>query len=249
MNKFLLFFCLLWSLIPSVTFSASPYFEWEVLVTEHFEIIYHKPQKELATQYAFAAEESYRLLAPVFSDLPQKTVVALDDSTDLTNGSATFLPYNWISIYPALPNSGESLDEYGFWPTSIMIHELTHIANFQPVSGFYTPFTYIFGRVVTPNTLLPRWYLEGLAVDTESRYTSFGRLRTSRAQGMLRAITKGQSFNNFGVDQINEVSSHTWPYGERPYFFGSLLQKSHTPGKVEPTLRKKSSFFNRWSAL
>lgn len=225
-NLFLTYVFVLIGILHSPSTMAAPDFEWQVLETKHFEVIYHAPQKELALMYAFAAEESYKILSEVFSDLPKKTVLALDDGTDLTNGSATFLPYNWITIYPALPNPGESLDEYGFWPTSIMIHELTHIANFQPASGFYTPLLYLMGRIITPNALLPRWYLEGLAVDSESRYTSFGRLRSSRTQGILRALSVENKFKSFGIDQINEVLTNTWPFGERPYYFGSLLQKS-----------------------
>lgn len=217
---------------------SSPYFVWKVLETEHFEILYNESQKELALKYAFSAEESYRILEKIFSDLPSKTVVVIDDSTDLTNGSATFIPYDWITIFPALPNPGESLDQYGFWPTSIMIHELTHIANFQPASGFYTPLVYLMGRIVAPNAFLPRWYLEGLAVDSESRYTSFGRLRSSRTQGILRSLSQDKSFHRFGIDQINEVSTPTWPFGERPYYFGSLLQKSLVD-RGSPDLREK----------
>ncbi|HAG91840.1 MAG TPA: hypothetical protein DCL41_08210, partial [Bdellovibrionales bacterium] len=206
--------------------ATAPHFEWEILYTPHFEVIYHKPQKELAKHYAFAAEESYRQLSAVFSDLPETTVLVLDDSTDLTNGSATFLPYNWINIYPALPAEGDSLDHYGYWPTAIMIHEMTHIANFQPVNGVFTPLSWLFGRVIAPNILLPRWYLEGLAVDVESRYTSHGRLRSPRTQGILRALAEENAFDEFSIDRINEVRIPTWPFGERPYFFGSLLQKS-----------------------
>lgn len=210
----------------SLAHATSPYSQWKILESEHFEVFFDKPQKELAVKYLNAAEESYRILQPVFEDLPQKTVLVLDDSTDLTNGSATFLPYNWIQVFPTLPDPGDSLDYYSYWPKAIVIHELTHIANFQPVGGFYTPFRYIFGRIVTPNTLLPRWYLEGLAVDSESRYTLFGRLRAPRTQGMIRALSVRGGFYSFTIDQINEVEIDTWPYGERPYFFGSLLQKS-----------------------
>ncbi|NCN39974.1 hypothetical protein GW916_01865 [bacterium] len=214
------------SVSSSIGYATAPDAEWQTLYTKHFEIIYDKPQKELARHYAFASEQSYATLSKIFSDLPSKIVVVLDDSTDLTNGSATFLPYNWINIYPSLPSVGDSLDHYGYWPTAIMIHELTHIANFQPINGFYTPLYYLFGRIVAPNMLLPRWYLEGLAVDVESRYTSHGRLRAPRSQGMIRALSQDGRLFTYSVDQINEVRIPTWPFGERPYFFGGLLQKS-----------------------
>jgi hypothetical protein len=220
------FFCAGLFLFSAKGFAGDPSFRWKVFETEHFEIFFPEQLRALAKNYAFSAEESHRILSAVFSDLPAKTVVVLDDSTDLTNGSATFLPYDWITVYPALPNAGDSLDEYGYWPKNILIHEYTHIANFQPVGGFYTPFLYLMGRVVTPNMLLPDWYLEGLAVDSESRLTPFGRLRSVRYQGMLRALAQDEAFPRFGIDQINEVTTPTWPYGERPYFFGSLLQKS-----------------------
>lgn len=213
-------------LVSNIAHATSPYASWRVLESEHFEVFYDKPQKALAEKYLRSAEESYKILSTVFSDLPKKTVLVLDDSTDLTNGSATFLPYDWIQIYPSLPDPGDSLDHYGDWPKVIVIHELTHIANFQPVNGAYVPLSFLFGSIVTPNSFLPRWYLEGIAVHSESVYTQHGRLRAPRTQGIVRTLTLSGGFSRFGIDQINEVGIKTWPYGERPYLFGSLLQKS-----------------------
>ncbi len=86
-----------------------------------------------------------------------------------------------------LPTSFDSLDEFGDWALEMMIHEYTHILNMYPAHGIYVPFKWVFGTVVRPNAILPRWWLEGLAVNLESRLTSHGRLKSTETAAAARA--------------------------------------------------------------
>jgi Tol biopolymer transport system component len=209
----------------SLSFAASidPHVHWRSLQTPHFEVIYDRNQKELADTYAVAAEQAYQILSARFSELPNKTYLVLTDITDQANGGATFIPYPIINVYPVLPDSVTSLDYYGNWPLEMMVHEYTHILTFQPRHGFYTPLKYVFGSVIHPNGILPRWYLEGLAVESESRFTDFGRLKSPHTSAELRAISQDGKLQGETIDRINETIIPTYPYGERPYLFGSIL--------------------------
>ncbi len=206
----------------SLAASASPLSSWafRVLRTDHFEIVYRDNQKDLAKRYAVASEQAYELLIPIFKEAPSKTILVITDETDASNGLATFLPYPTIYVYPVLPTTLDSIDEFGDWPLEMVVHEYTHILNMYPAHGFYVPLKWIFGNVVCPNAVLPKWYLEGLAVNLESRLTDHGRLRSSETQAAARVLVNSHRLAEEDIPRINQPDISTWPYGSRPYLFG-----------------------------
>lgn len=196
---------------------------WRTLRTPHFEIIYDRDHKDVAENYAVAAEQAYEVLCTRFSEQPSKTTIVLNDRTDQANGMATFLPYTMIQIYPVLPDSLTTLDYYGDWPVEMVMHEYTHINAFTPVHGWLKPFNYIFGSIAHPTGLLPRWWHEGLAVESETRFTTFGRLKSPRLSAELRAMAQDGTLKRETIDRINETILPEFPYGDRPYLLGSIL--------------------------
>ena len=218
---------------------ASPMPGWvfRVMKTDHFEIIYRTEQKALAKRYALAAEQAYELLIPIFKEAPANTIIVISDETDSSNGLATFLPYPIIYVYPVLPTTLDSIDEYGDWALEMIVHEYTHILNMYPSHGFYLPLRWIFGSVVRPNAILPKWYLEGLAVNLESRLTDHGRLRTSETGAAARVLVQNDLLRGEKIDRINEQDISSWPYGGRPYMFGgwwwNQVQAEKGPGVIE----------------
>lgn len=207
-------------LFPQLAAAIDPRWAYRTLYSPNFELIYREDQKLLAKRYIVAAEQAHELLMPIFKEGPRRTIVVLQDDTDLSNGLANFIPYAHIVIYPVLPTQGDSTDEYGDWPLEVMIHEYAHILNMYPAHGIYWPFKYIFGSVIRPNAILPRWWLEGLAVDLESRLSNHGRLRSSQTQAQARAFVLSDKMKTEDVATINEVESRTYPFGARPYLYG-----------------------------
>lgn len=201
--------------------AIEPRWAFQVLRSAHFEVIYRTDQKDLAQHYALAGEQVRELLMPIFKEGPDKTIVVINDDTDDSNGQATFLPYPMITVFPVLPKTLDSIDDYGDWIFELMLHEYTHILNMYPAHGVYVPFQYIFGNVIRPNALLPKWYLEGLAVNLESRLSDFGRLRSDQTQASARALVLAQRLPTEDIAKINEQEIDQWPYGARPYLFGS----------------------------
>lgn len=210
--------------LTTPAYADDPSIEWHKIETEHFEILFDSKHYSLAKDFARHAETAWLTLAPVLRTWPDKTVVVLDDSSDFANGSATGFPRPTIRLFPATPNPGETIGDMGPWNHELIMHEYTHVLNFQPAHGVFHTLRNLFGAIVRPNLMLPRWYLEGLAVETETRFSpSGGRLRSPDFTAIPRAMVQDGFLRREDISRINEVSIPDWPGGSRPYLLGGLV--------------------------
>jgi hypothetical protein len=214
-----------------------PSIEWKKIVTPHFEILFDASHPLTAQHYANRLEIAYAQLKPSFSMAPQHWVVVLNDRTDLTNGYVTAIPYGIMMLYPAPPESTGTLSEYDDWEQNLVTHELTHAFSMNNVMEPFRTLRSIFGTIVTPNMFLPRWWLEGVAVYTETRLSQKGRLRSAYQDASIRAWVIDEKWLSVNFPEINEVSLSTWPYGARPYIFGSLMWAEMIAQKGDQTIK------------
>ncbi len=196
--------------------------KWKTIKTEHFDIIFSAEQQDLGLYYADVAEKAYQNLESVFTERPWRTVLVINDKTDAANGYATRIPYPLIMAYSVQINDHESLSESGEWARELITHEMTHILQLEPALGFYKFLRPVFGSIVAPNLLLPLWWKEGMAVELETRFSNRGRLRSIHQDAALRAIHLDNKLFSYTLASANEVLP-SWPFGNRPYLFGSLL--------------------------
>ncbi len=208
--------------LPS-SFALDPNRNYMKISSEHFDVIYDAKSYDLAKLYLEEAERSYEILKDVFGIAPDKTVVILDDSIDIANGTATGVPRPSVTIYINPPTPLSTVDHFSSWPRDVFLHEYAHILNMEPARGIMKPFRYIFGSFVRPNMYLPRWYLEGLAVEVESRFNEFGRLKSQDYDSLIRSLYLDGLWGNETLSSINEVTIPYWPQGQRPYFYGALI--------------------------
>ncbi len=210
--------------LPAVSQGITdPSISWEVLETPHFHLLFDSRHYWLAQRYAAFSEQAFLALQPIFKEYPEKTTLVLNDNTDLANGYATQFPYPMIMANPVLPQELDSISDYGDWGLELVTHEYTHILNMQPTHGAAVPLRWIFGSLIRPNSLLPRWYLEGLAVNMETRYSNFGRLRSPNFQAVARAMVEEKTLRKEDISRVNETDIPDWPGGMRPYLIGSML--------------------------
>jgi hypothetical protein len=79
-----------------------PALRFRVLSTDHFLIYFHQEEESLARRLAAVAEDTWRSLRqPLGVTPPRLTHVVLVDQTDLSNGSATPVPFDTIVVTAA----------------------------------------------------------------------------------------------------------------------------------------------------
>ena len=217
-----LLLCVFLSSVASAQLEVPPNLNFKKIRTAHFDIIYNAERQDLGLLYAEKLEKAHAYLAHFFSKVPERTVVIINDKTDITNGYATRVPYPHIMAYPVLPGPEESLADSGDWAFELLSHEYTHVLNFEPAVGVMAWVRGIFGTIAAPNLLLPRWWKEGLAVQMETRLSHFGRLRSVYQDASLRALAESDRLMDFSLAEANEFIP-TWPEGGRPYLFGSIM--------------------------
>lgn len=235
----------IWFLFFSAVCWASPiphHVKIKTLQTSHFEILYYAEQQELANHYAVQFEKAYSFLSQVFETMPKDRIpVVINDSTDLANGFATRVPYPYTMLFPVLPDLNDSLGEPIEWSLELITHELAHVISFEPAKGVMAPIRSVFGTVIAPNLLLPNWWKEGFSVWAETAIGSGGRLRSIYQESALRSYIHENDILIENVAKANEVLP-SWPYGSRPYFFGSLamsyLVQKHGSQKTKELIER-----------
>ncbi len=203
--------------------ALDPRHDYIKLESENFHVIFDAKSYEDAKDHFLAAERSYKLLADIFGETPSYTVLLVETDIDLANGAATSVPRPTIFSFSQPPTSLSSVNYFSNWPQDVILHEYAHTLNMEPTNGVFTPLRWVFGSFVRPNMFLPRWYLEGLAVEMESRFNSTGRLKSTDYDALIRAFVLDGSWGKENLSQINETTTPSWPQGQRPYFYGALL--------------------------
>jgi hypothetical protein len=210
----------IWAQLP-----VDPKIRWDTLKSYPFEVIHPHSERKLAEDVLAKLHLAHHRLVHQagWSPLERLIPVVIRRDMDLPNGYAAPLPYPHIVLYPWPPAWFETIGEYEDWVYELCLHELAHILTFEQRSGLVRSLTSIFGNLMTPNALLPRWWHEGLAVDTETRLSRGGRLRSLQNDAYVRALTKSDAWSRYDLPSLNEFTVPQWPYGHRPYLFGSLF--------------------------
>lgn len=207
-------------LFPAIAHAAifDPGRQWMTITTEHFHIRYAEENEAVAKKAAGICEEAYRDLTKEFKWKPWgKTEVVLVDSTDLSNGMASVLPYNWIMLYAVPPIPDKSLGYYDDWLRLLIYHEMTHILHMDAVRGWWRGLKWIVGKTASPAGLTPTWVKEGQAVYIESAYTGGGRTKSSFTEMLVRSSVLADDFPTIAQ---GDGLQWTWPGYHIPYLFG-----------------------------
>lgn len=209
------------ALSPQVHAQATtdPHATWLTIRSDHFVIQYHEPLGVVARRVAFIAERAHAILTRVLGHEPgERTYIVLRDDTDFANGSANAIPYNNVTLFATGPDDVGTLDDYDDWMAELVTHEYTHVLHLDTVSGIPELINLLMGKVYPPNSLLPRWFVEGLAVHQESSHTSGGRLRGTQFDMYLRMAALEDRL--LSLAQVTNIINE-FPGGNAYYLYGS----------------------------
>ncbi len=195
--------------------------DYETITTPHFHVHHDAEHEGLAERVAQISEEAHRLLVPLLDHRPdERTHVVIEDDRDTANGSATIFGRNVIRVFAMPPEPDGTLGYYQDWLRILIFHEYVHILHLDTDGGVVDFLNDIFGGIIHPNGILPRWYIEGLAVDYESALTGTGRTNSSLFRAWLRTAALEDRF--FPISTASN-SPTRWPYGTTPYLYGGFF--------------------------
>ncbi len=182
--RFGLCLLLLWSGVVGA--QNHPELEWQVMETEHFDILYHQGLQGAASRAAQIAEEAYGPITELYGYAPtDKVRIVLKDYDDYANGAAFFY-HDTIEIWTTSLDHDYELRGTSDWLRNVITHEFTHIISLstarkgsQRVPAFYLQYFgyqreknrpdilvgYPDAIVSYPvmNTVVPMWFAEGTA--------------------------------------------------------------------------------------
>ena len=148
-----------------------------------------------------------------------KTEVLLIDQSDGPGGSATVYPRNRIVINMSF-QPGFVAGKWPDWLSYVFTHEYTHIVQLDDQHAWFTPLFRLFGFSNPFNALASRWYVEGLATMSESKWMPGG-----RAYEPYSNLVLGQAAcatDNLRYDQTFYDDGAIWPdVNMRAYALGS----------------------------
>ncbi len=194
--------------------------DWFSLQSEHFQIHYHDGEEAAARQVLATAEQVHQRLTRFIDWQPQgRTEIVLSDEYDPSNGFATPLPSNRMTLFLSAPDELNSLEDHGGWLELVFTHEYLHILHLDRANGAPGFMRQIFGRLLWffPNALQPAWFTEGLATYIESdEGRGIGRGQSSYYDMLMRMEVLG-GFKP--LRQVNQPMA-SWPMGTTPYLYG-----------------------------
>jgi hypothetical protein len=207
--------------------AQAPNDDWSTLTTEHFRVTFPPGMEELGRRAAAIAELAYEELSEAFLEPRAGRIdLLITDHSDDSNGYATVLPSNRITVFARPPVDGPTLSYFDDWMELVITHELAHIVHLDhtrnPVGRLLRG---AFGRAEAgwpyfPGIATPGWVIEGLATWYESDLTSAGRVRGTFHEMALRTAVLEGRFETLGQAA---GESPLWPGGSRAYAYGSMF--------------------------
>ncbi|MEP6779949.1 MAG: hypothetical protein ABJC26_08675, partial [Gemmatimonadaceae bacterium] len=209
--------------------------------TAHFRIHYPVELDSLARRAAVHAEEAWRNLSTAFPTPAAPVELLLQDNVDLPNGFAQTFPSNRITIYVLPPVALAELRFHDDWLRLVITHELTHIFHIDQAHGLWRVGRTIFGRnsALFPNSLLPSWIKEGIAVHFESEFTGSGRIVSTESRTVALAAAHANEIQ--GLDAWSSATTK-FPNGQIPYAWGSLLMHRMAGIGGDSSMRKFANY-------
>lgn len=194
-------------------------FDWKVLKSEHFAVIYTVPVAWQARQTLQLAEIHKQYVDGLVGNSQARLPFVIEDLGMYANGYADpFMGH--VHIYPYTPAALYSIEGTQNWLRTVTVHEYTHGAHLTYARNSARVFQTVFGSVFNPTMYSPGWLIEGLAVYSESNITPFeGRLNEGFYNSYIHSLHSKHDFPSL-IEITNQPL--TFPY-DTYYLYGGAF--------------------------
>jgi len=158
---------------------------WAQFETSHYQVIFPRGIDSLAGAFANRLESAYPYLGQSLDHQHSRMPVIIHNESSFSNGVFVWAPKRLEIFTNPDPNSYNQ-----DWLWQLALHEGRHAVQIDKLDqGFTRALHYIGGEqmVGAMAIFLPYWYLEGDAVDTETRLSLSGRGRQPSFEMGLKA--------------------------------------------------------------
>lgn len=159
--------------------------KWYQFTTPNYKVIYPKGVDSLANAFANKLEYYYPYLGDPLDHRHSHMPVIVHNESSFSNGVFVWAPKR-LEIFTNPDPNAYPQD----WLTQLTLHEGRHAVQIDKLNqGFTKVFSYVGGEqaVGAMAVFLPYWYLEGDAVDAETRLSNTGRGRQPSFEMELKA--------------------------------------------------------------
>jgi len=160
---------------------------WSQINTKNYQVIFDRKYEDKAQRIANILEYAYDYVNVTLKDQPKKISVILHNHSSVSNGMVAWAPKR-VELYPT-PGQDIYAQE---WLEQLVIHELRHVVQTDKMNqGITEVLRIVFGQQATGAmmAMVPKWFLEGDAVATETALSHSGRGRIPDFEMELRALT------------------------------------------------------------
>jgi len=162
---------------------------WSRFETPHYRVIYPRGIDSLANAFALRLETAYPYLGQALDHEHRRMPVIIHNESSFSNGVFVWAPKRLEIFSNPDPNSYNQ-----DWLWQLALHEGRHAVQIDKLDqGFTRALHYLGGEqlVGAMAVFLPYWYLEGDAVDAETRLSQSGRGRQPSFEMELKAQMLG----------------------------------------------------------
>lgn len=160
--------------------------KWEQIRTGHFRVIFPEDFGQEARRVTHILEKYYEPNAAFLKHRPRTIPVVLHNRSVLSNGFVAWAPRRMELV--TTPSAQEFSQDH---LENLVLHEFRHVVQVDKLNqGVTRGFSFVLGEAGTAGVagMMPFWFLEGDAVDAETRLSLAGRGRQASFEMEIKAI-------------------------------------------------------------
>ncbi len=191
--------------------------KWQQFRTPNYSVIYPKGLDSLANAFANRLEYYYDHIGEPLDHRSSRIPVIIHNESSFSNGVFVWAPKR-LEIFTNPDPNGYHQD----WLTQLALHEGRHAVQIDKMNqGITRALSFLGGEQVAGGmaVFLPYWYLEGDAVDSETRLSNTGRGRQPSFEMELKAqlLGSGRIFS-FSKATMGSFRDHIPDHYQLGYF-------------------------------